>query len=120
MYQSRDRIPDWLYEQTMDAKGKTWTVSMLNSPPMVCVTSAGNIKYILKDNFSNYEKGVLFREVLQELLGDGIFNTDGKQWQEQRRLADQKFKRKSLHEHMSSVMISHSNIIFYQELINRF
>ena len=111
MYQSRDRIPDWLYEKTMDANGKTWTFSMPNSPPMVCVTTPENLKYILKDNFSNYEKGILFREVLQELLGDGIFNTDGKQWQEQRRLAVQQFKRKSLHEHMSSVMISHSNIV---------
>ena len=111
MYQNRDRIPDWLYEKTIDAKGKTWTFSMPNSPPMVCVTTPENLKYILKDNFSNYEKGVLFREVLQELLGDGIFNTDGKQWQEQRRLAVQQFKRKSLHEHMSSVMIAHSNIV---------
>ena len=84
---------------------------MPNSPPMVCVTTPENLKYILKDNFSNYEKGILFREVLQELLGDGIFNTDGKQWQEQRRLAVQQFKRRSLHEHMSSVMIAHSNIV---------
>ena len=111
MYQSRDRIPDWLYEKTMDANGKTWTFSMPNSPPMVCVTTPENLKYILKDNFSNYEKGILFREVLQELLGDGIFNTDGKKWQEQRRLAVQQFKRKSLHEHMSAVMIAHSNIV---------
>ena len=111
IYRNRERIPDWFYEQTVLQDGKTWSFSMPNSPPMVCVTTPENLKYVLKDHFGNFEKGILFREVLQELLGDGIFNTDGSQWHAQRRLAMQQFKRKSLHMHMSKVMIAHSEMV---------
>ncbi|OVA10694.1 Cytochrome P450 [Macleaya cordata] len=46
-----------------------------------------NIEYILKTNFPNYPKGKLLRTQMHDLLGDGIFNSDGETWRYQRRIA---------------------------------
>ncbi|KAL4196812.1 hypothetical protein AMTRI_Chr04g185060 [Amborella trichopoda] len=47
-----------------------------------------NVEYILKTRFSNFPKGPDFHEMFHELMGDGIFNTDGDEWQAQRRTAN--------------------------------
>lgn len=44
------------------------------------------MEYILRDNFENYVKGPIFNSTLHELLGDGIFNTDGDKWKVQRKV----------------------------------
>ncbi|PSS28551.1 Cytochrome P450 86B1 like [Actinidia chinensis var. chinensis] len=45
------------------------------------------IEYMLKTNFMNFPKGMYYRERFYDLLGDGIFNTDGELWKLQRRSA---------------------------------
>ncbi|CAN1152200.1 Cytochrome P450 86B1 [Linum perenne] len=46
-----------------------------------------NIEYMLRTNFVNFPKGRYFRERFQDLLGDGIFNSDDQPWKEQRGVA---------------------------------
>ncbi|GAV75618.1 p450 domain-containing protein [Cephalotus follicularis] len=45
-----------------------------------------NIHYIMSSNFSNFPKGSEFKEIF-DILGDGIFNSDGDIWKNQRRVA---------------------------------
>ena len=52
-----------------------------------------NVTYILKSNFENFGKnGKQFKPKLQGLLGDGIFNADGKQWYAHRKTSAHLFK----------------------------
>lgn len=45
-----------------------------------------NIKAVLATQFEDFGKGQLFHDTWKQLLGDGIFSTDGAQWQASRHL----------------------------------
>jgi fatty acid omega-hydroxylase len=51
--------------------------------------------YNIIDNFKNYLKGPSSYENLQELLGKGIFNSDGEHWRWQRKTASHIFNVKN-------------------------
>lgn len=55
-----------------------------------------NLEHFLHLNFPNYIKGSRFNSVLNELLGDGIFNVDGHLWTLQRKIASHEFNTRSL------------------------
>jgi len=59
------------------------------------------VKHILKDKFENWEKGTFFTETLEELLGKGIFTSDGKQWRLQRKTASNMFTKSRLQDQMT-------------------
>ncbi|XP_021736652.1 alkane hydroxylase MAH1-like [Chenopodium quinoa] len=44
-----------------------------------------NIQYIMSTNFTNYPKGEEFLKIF-DILGDGIFNSDGELWKFQRKI----------------------------------
>ncbi|KAK6931730.1 Cytochrome P450 [Dillenia turbinata] len=58
-----------------------------------CVVTSDprNIEHLLKTKFSNYPKGVYFRDTVQDLLGSGIFNADDDTWKQQRKTASIEF-----------------------------
>lgn len=45
-----------------------------------------NIKAILATQFDDFAKGQLFHDTWSQLLGDGIFSTDGAPWRDSRQL----------------------------------
>lgn len=51
---------------------------------------------MLKTNFQNYPKGDRFLTLLQDFLGNGIFNSDNELWRMQRKTASYEFNTKSL------------------------
>lgn len=51
---------------------------------MTAAVACRVVEHILQTNFSNYIKGPNITEVGQDLLGDGIFNTNGPSWKLQR------------------------------------
>jgi hypothetical protein len=74
-------------------KKKTVILSCSVLPNLLMTTDVNNVQYILKDNFSNYGKnGNSLKPRLQGLLGDGIFNADGKQWFAHRKTSAHLFK----------------------------
>ncbi|KAI4338675.1 hypothetical protein MLD38_023703 [Melastoma candidum] len=50
-----------------------------------------NLEHILKAKFGNYPKGPAWQVAFHDLLGDGIFNSDGDRWVFQRRTAALEF-----------------------------
>jgi cytochrome P450 len=69
----------------------------------VYTVEPANVEYILKTNFANYGKGVMTHDVLEDLLGDGIFNVDGAKWRHQRKVASHEFSTRVLREYSSAV-----------------
>nr|CAB3485492.1 unnamed protein product [Digitaria exilis] len=69
----------------------------------VYTVEPANVEYMLKTNFSNYGKGVMTHDVLEDLLGDGIFNVDGAKWRHQRKVASHEFSTRVLREFSSAV-----------------
>ncbi|KAG9142195.1 hypothetical protein Leryth_007643 [Lithospermum erythrorhizon] len=55
-----------------------------------------NVEHMLKTNFENYPKGPRFNSILEDFLGQGIFNADGELWRGQRKTASYEFNTRSL------------------------
>eukprot|EP01120_Amphizonella_sp_Union-15-10_P001665 TRINITY_DN11816_c0_g1_i1.p1 TRINITY_DN11816_c0_g1~~TRINITY_DN11816_c0_g1_i1.p1 ORF type:complete len:470 (+),score=66.38 TRINITY_DN11816_c0_g1_i1:57-1466(+) len=69
------------------------------------------VKHILKTNFNNYIKGASFRKMFNDLLGDGIFNTNGDSWKSQRKVASHLFKTLNLKTFMLNVFVKHGHVV---------
>ncbi len=80
----------------------------LHSAPFVDVISAPGIKHLLSDAFPSFEKGRVLRDALEELFHEGIFNTDGDSWRQQRKVASHMFSHASLVDKMFTVFSAES------------
>jgi cytochrome P450 len=69
----------------------------------VYTVEPANVEYILKTNFANYGKGAMIHDVMEDLLGDGIFNVDGARWRHQRKVASHEFSTRVLRDYSSGV-----------------
>ncbi|KAE8711432.1 Cytochrome P450 86A1 [Hibiscus syriacus] len=59
-----------------------------------------NIEHILRTRFDNYPKGPHWQAAFHDLLGQGIFNSDGEAWLMQRKTAALEFTTRSLRQAM--------------------
>lgn len=50
-----------------------------------------HLEYVQKTNFANYEKGSLQAGIMRDVLGEGIFATDGAKWSVQRKATSKIF-----------------------------
>ncbi|KAG7572738.1 Cytochrome P450 [Arabidopsis suecica] len=77
-------LSDWYTHLLRRSPTSTIKVHVLNS---VITANPSNVEHILKTHFHNYPKGKQFSVILGDLLGRGIFNSDGDTWRFQRKLA---------------------------------
>jgi fatty acid omega-hydroxylase len=80
--------------------GKTFACKLPLQPWWLVTACPKNVEHILSKNFQNYPKGSYFLERLSDLLGNGIFNADGKEWLHQRKTASHMFTAKLFKEHI--------------------
>eukprot|EP00928_Gymnodinium_smaydae_P075961 TRINITY_DN5898_c0_g1_i1.p1 TRINITY_DN5898_c0_g1~~TRINITY_DN5898_c0_g1_i1.p1 ORF type:complete len:609 (+),score=58.86 TRINITY_DN5898_c0_g1_i1:53-1879(+) len=80
--------------------GKTVIIYLPLRGWMVKTTCPENVRHILKTRFDNYPKGPLFVNTLHDLLGGGIFNSDGSDWHTQRKVSSHMFTAKLFREHI--------------------
>ncbi|CAH9124772.1 unnamed protein product [Cuscuta epithymum] len=101
------RMHDWIAEN-LRACGGTYQTCICAVPflarkqGLVTVTChPKNLEHILKARFDNYPKGPTWQAVFHDLLGEGIFNSDGDTWLFQRRTAALEFTTRTLRQAMS-------------------
>jgi cytochrome P450 len=81
---------------------RTWGAPLpripgLSLPPIhLFLFHEDNVKYVLQDNFENYEKGDWLRGLFSDFLGGGIFAADGKVWKNHRKVMSTMFSRNLL------------------------
>ncbi|KAK4266849.1 hypothetical protein QN277_023715 [Acacia crassicarpa] len=102
-----DRMHDWISD-TLRACGGTYQTCVFAIPflaskqGLVTVTcDPKNLEHILKTRFDNYPKGPSWHAVFHDLLGDGIFNSDGSAWLFQRKTAALEFTTRTLRQAMA-------------------
>ncbi|XP_047321359.1 cytochrome P450 94A1-like [Impatiens glandulifera] len=97
---NRHRFHDWVTELLASSSPDSLLTIQVNGvlglSHGICTADPANLDHLLRLNFQNYVKGFRFRSVLDELLGDGIFNVDGDLWSSQRKIASHEFNTKSL------------------------
>lgn len=89
-----NRIHDWFLTYFKD--GHRTIKLMMMSGPVYLTVDPLNVEHILKTNFQNYPKGERAHATMYDLLGDGIFNTDGGTWKKHRKVASLEFSNRKL------------------------
>ncbi|XP_074272858.1 cytochrome P450 86A2 [Silene latifolia] len=102
-----DRMHDWMAEN-LRACGGTYQTCICAIPflarkqGLVTVTcDPRNLEHILKTRFDNYPKGPTWQAVFHDLLGNGIFNSDGDTWRFQRKTGALEFTTRTLRQAMA-------------------
>ncbi|KAK3227599.1 hypothetical protein Dsin_007461 [Dipteronia sinensis] len=102
-----NRMHDWISDN-LRTSGGTYQTCIFAIPflsrkqGLVTVTcDPKNIEHILKARFDNYPKGPNWQAVFHDLLGEGIFNSDGDTWLFQRKTAALEFTTRTLRQAMA-------------------
>ncbi|GMH28869.1 hypothetical protein Nepgr_030712 [Nepenthes gracilis] len=101
------RMHDWIAENLRTCGGTYQTCIcavpfLARKQGLVTVTcDPRNLEHILKGKFDNYPKGPTWQSVFHDLLGEGIFNSDGDTWLFQRKTAALEFTTRTLRQAMA-------------------
>ncbi|KAF9598814.1 hypothetical protein IFM89_031482 [Coptis chinensis] len=106
---NRARIHDWIASNLRNTGGTATYQTCTLAFPFVARKTAfftvtchpKNIEHILRTRFDNYPKGPNWQEAFHDLLGQGIFNSDGDTWLIQRKTAALEFTTRTLRQAMA-------------------
>ncbi|GLT48829.1 hypothetical protein SLA2020_224260 [Shorea laevis] len=109
LFMNRRRIHDWIASNLRATGGAcTYQTCTLCIPFLArkqgfftVTCHPKNIEHILRTRFDNYPKGPRWQEAFHDLLGEGIFNSDGETWLIQRKTAALEFTTRTLRQAMS-------------------
>ncbi|XAR60714.1 Unspecific monooxygenase [Bertholletia excelsa] len=109
LFVNRARIHDWmagnLRETGAAATYQTCTICipfLARKQGFYTVTChPRNLEHILRTRFDNYPKGPTWQTAFHDLLGQGIFNSDGETWLIQRKTAALEFTTRTLRQAMN-------------------
>lgn len=107
LIENANRMHEWIADNLRTCGG-TYQTCIVPIPflarkqGLVTVTcDPKNLEHILKLRFDNYPKGPTWQAVFHDLLGEGIFNSDGDTWLFQRKTAALEFTTRTLRQAMA-------------------
>ncbi|KAK7301791.1 hypothetical protein RJT34_12666 [Clitoria ternatea] len=109
LFMNRNRVHDWI-ATNLHQTGGSATYQTCNIPFPFLAKKQGfytitshprNIEHILRTRFDNYPKGPGWQAAFHDLLGEGIFNSDGDTWLMQRKTAALEFTTRTLRQAMA-------------------
>ncbi|XP_078150295.1 cytochrome P450 CYP94D108-like isoform X1 [Carex rostrata] len=93
---NRNRIFDWTTEILIDNPTHTTVSRVIGFRAGILTANPKNVEYILKTKSENYPRSETTISLLEDLLGHGIFNSNGEHWHWQRKTASLAFATRSL------------------------
>jgi cytochrome P450 len=87
--------------------GDYFRIPTIPGYPIYALADPAAVEYVLAKNYQNYPKPEFLLKPIRQLLGNGLFTSQGEFWLRQRRLAQPAFLRTSLIQHagpMTSVV----------------
>ncbi|GKA76311.1 cytochrome P450 86A1 [Tanacetum coccineum] len=112
LFLNRARIHDWiagnLRSRSINGGSGTYQTTTIAIPYFArkqgfytVTCNPKNIEHILRTRFDNYPKGPTWQTAFHDLLGQGIFNSDGETWLIQRKTAALEFTTRTLRQAMA-------------------
>ncbi|CAN6477351.1 unnamed protein product [Victoria cruziana] len=101
-----DRFAQFMAEHISASPTHTVLFPLPFGSSLIVTANPPNVEHILKTRFHAYPKGTAFYAGLYDLLGDGIFNTDGETWKIQRKIASHEFNNRSLRKFIDTAIKS--------------
>lgn len=83
---------EWLFGRLPSGRSKTIELTLARER-FIFTADPENVKAILATQFQDYGKGEPFHQDWKEFLGDSIFTTDGKKWNDSRNLLRPQFNK---------------------------
>ncbi|KAH7854568.1 hypothetical protein Vadar_015452 [Vaccinium darrowii] len=109
IYANRKRSVEWTSELITNSPTSTFVLRGPLGGSEIFTANPLNVQHILKTQFHNYQKTAISKSPLTDLLGDGIFNTNGDSWKFQRQVASHEFNTKSLRKFVEHVVDTELN-----------
>ncbi|PKU81251.1 cytochrome P450 94B1-like [Dendrobium catenatum] len=116
-YRNRHRLLHWYTDLLANSPSSTITLSRLGARRTIVTANPCNVEHILSTNFHNYPKGKPFTDILGDLLGRGIFNSDGHLWLSQRKVASHAFTLRSLRDLINHILRPEISTHFLPNLV---
>ncbi|KAF9990397.1 hypothetical protein BGZ75_002178 [Mortierella antarctica] len=91
---NRNKFLDAIVENFESTEGDVMSTTLLGLGRVIAINNPVLLEHILKTNFENYEKGYILNSTLSQILGNGIFNSDGALWKMHRKTASHVFSTK--------------------------
>ncbi|KAI9268173.1 cytochrome P450 [Phascolomyces articulosus] len=107
----KEKLYEFIAQQMEEMDTLTMFIQMLGRPPRVITIDPEIIEYILRSNFANYPKGLIIRQSLGDLLGDGIFTSNGEVWRYQRKMASHIFNVSNFQNRFTEVFVNELDVI---------
>ncbi|KAK7300965.1 hypothetical protein RJT34_11819 [Clitoria ternatea] len=109
LFKNRNRVHDWIANNLRSTGGSaTYQTCIIPFPFLArkqgfytVTCHPKNLEHILRTRFDNYPKGPKWQTAFHDLLGQGIFNSDGDTWLMQRKTAALEFTTRTLKQAMS-------------------
>ncbi|KAK4793465.1 hypothetical protein SAY86_023900 [Trapa natans] len=109
LFVNRKRMHDWIAGNLRSTGGAaTYQTSTIALPFLArrqgfytVTCHPKNIEHVLRTRFDNYPKGPTWQTAFHDLLGQGIFNSDGDTWLIQRKTAALEFTTRTLRQAMA-------------------
>ncbi|KAL3719958.1 hypothetical protein ACJRO7_004878 [Eucalyptus globulus] len=109
LFANRWRIHDWMAGNLRATGGSATYQTCTIALPFVArregfytvTCHPKNIEHVLRTRFDNYPKGPEWQAAFHDLLGQGIFNSDGDTWLIQRKTAALEFTTRTLRQAMA-------------------
>ncbi|XP_021720716.1 cytochrome P450 86A1-like [Chenopodium quinoa] len=109
LFKNRNRLHDWIASNLRRTSGAATYQTCTIAIPFLAYKQGfytvtchpKNIEHILRTRFDNYPKGPQWQATFHDLLGQGIFNSDGETWLLQRKTAALEFTTRTLRQAMN-------------------
>ncbi|KAI1302162.1 hypothetical protein EDD11_005653 [Mortierella claussenii] len=108
VFKNRDKFLTVLVENFEKQEDPIMSTTMLGLGRVIAINDPVLLEHILKTNFENYEKGYILNSTMAQVLGNGIFNSDGVLWKMHRKTASHVFSTKIYRSLIDGPFISHS------------
>ncbi|KAG0038763.1 hypothetical protein BGZ82_010919 [Podila clonocystis] len=105
---NRNRFLSSIVENFEKLGGSIMSTTLLGLGRVIAINDPVLLEHILKTNFENYEKGYILNSTLAQVLGNGIFNSDGALWKMHRKTASHVFSTKIYRALIDGAFTTHS------------
>jgi cytochrome P450 len=95
---------DWIAATSLRFQNEPWQIDIPGAQKTIMLSDPATIEAVTTSQSDIFIKVAAQREVMHDLLGDGIVNADGEQWYHQRKTAAKFFSARTLRLCMTQTM----------------
>ncbi|KAI9495238.1 cytochrome P450 [Zychaea mexicana] len=114
MIRNKARLVDYISDEFESNDVTTLMLQIAGRPPRVLTIDPDSVEHMMKVNFSNYPKSLLLKHSFEDLLGDGIFASNGQTWKYQRKTASHVFNVANFRHLFTDVFLNKLDVVTRQ------